>query len=78
LGKQLPDITPLWWALSLGACLGGNGTLIGATANVVAADIAAYKCGQRIHFIEFAKVGMLIMLQSLLMAGLYLWLRYLQ
>jgi Na+/H+ antiporter NhaD/arsenite permease-like protein len=78
LGSHYGNIQPLWWALSLGACLGGNGSLIGATANVVAADIAAYKCGIRIGFMAFAKVGLLIMLQSLAVSSVYLWLRYLQ
>ena len=77
LATHYGDITPFWWALSLGACLGGNGTLIGATANVVAADIAAYKCGQRIKFLEFMAVGSVIMLESLVIATGYLWLRYL-
>lgn len=77
LSTHYTDITPFWWALSLGACLGGNGTLIGATANVVTADIAAYKCGQRIRFLEFMGVGSLIMLESLLIASAYIWLRYL-
>jgi Na+/H+ antiporter NhaD/arsenite permease-like protein len=78
LSTHYADITPFWWALSLGACLGGNGTLIGATANVVAADIAAYKCGKRIRFLEFTGVGSLIMLESLLISTVYIWFRYLQ
>lgn len=78
LSSHYNDITPFWWALSLGACLGGNGTLIGATANVVAADIAAYKCGKRIRFMEFMGVGSLIMLESLVVASIYIWCRYLQ
>lgn len=78
LGVSAAEIKPLWWALSLGACLGGNGTLIGATANVVAADIAAYRCGQRIHFGEFLKVGAVVTVVSLTMSAGYLWLRYLR
>lgn len=77
LAHHYDDVTPLWWALSLGACLGGNGTLIGATANVVAADIAAYKCGHRIRFLEFMVVGGIITLESLLIATGYVWVRYL-
>lgn len=77
LATHYQDITPFWWALSLGACLGGNGTLIGATANVVVADIAAYKCGTPIRFVEFMGVGSLIMLESLVISSVYLWLRYL-
>jgi Na+/H+ antiporter NhaD/arsenite permease-like protein len=51
-----PKMDPLWWALSLGACLGGNITLIGASANVVTADIAA-RAGHPIKFITFLKYG---------------------
>lgn len=77
LSTHYQDVRPFWWALSLGACLGGNGTLIGATANVVAADIAAYKCGHRIRFMEFMAVGSLIMMESLIISSAYLWFRYL-
>jgi Na+/H+ antiporter NhaD/arsenite permease-like protein len=51
-----PEMDPLWWALSLGACLGGNLTLIGASANVVTADIAA-RAGHPISFIAFLRYG---------------------
>jgi Na+/H+ antiporter NhaD/arsenite permease-like protein len=54
------DIYPLWWALSLGACLGGNGTVIGASANVVVLGIAA-RNGFSISFVEFLKIGMLVL-----------------
>lgn len=64
-------IEPLWWALSLGACLGGNGTLIGASANVVAAGIAG-KNGHPISFKEFTKYGALFTLVSLSISSLYL------
>jgi Na+/H+ antiporter NhaD/arsenite permease-like protein len=66
----------LWWALALGACLGGNGTLVGASANVVIANIAS-KSGKPISFMEFTKYGVLIMFQSLILSSVYLWLRYL-
>lgn len=69
-------LQPLWWALALGACLGGNGTLIGATANVIVADMAARQ-GSPIRFLEFAAVGGLITLQSLVICTAYLWFRYL-
>ena len=65
------DITPLWWALSLGACLGGNGTLIGASANVVLADISK-KNGYEISFARFTKTGFPIMLLSIAIAAIYL------
>jgi len=65
----------LWWALSLGACLGGNGTLIGASANVVAANISA-KNGHRVSFLEFTKYGALITIVNLIICTAYLLLRY--
>ena len=51
-----PDGQVLWWALALGACLGGNGTLIGASANVTVTGLAE-KEGQRISFVEFTAFG---------------------
>jgi Na+/H+ antiporter NhaD/arsenite permease-like protein len=70
-----PDIVPLWWALALGACLGGNGTLIGATANVVIVDIAS-RAGSPISFGRFLKFGLPVMLGSLVISSVYLWLRF--
>lgn len=67
---------PLWWALSLGACLGGNGTLIGASANVVVAGISE-KQGRPISFMEYTKIGFPMMLVSLLVSTAYIYLRYL-
>ncbi len=72
---HMPDILPLWWALALGACLGGNGTLIGATANVVVVDIAR-RAGYRISFARFMALGMPVMLGSILLSHLYLWARF--
>jgi Na+/H+ antiporter NhaD/arsenite permease-like protein len=66
----------LWWALALGACLGGNGTLIGSSANVVIANIAS-KSGKTLSFMAFTKYGMLIALESMILSSIYLWLRYL-
>ena len=66
---------PLWWALSLGACLGGNGTAIGASANVVVIGIAQRE-GIRITFNEFLKVGAVIMISTVAAGSLMLWLRY--
>lgn len=72
-----PDkIAPLWWALSLGACLGGNGTLIGASANVVSAGISG-KSGYRISFMEFTKYGAGITAITLLISTVLLWLFFL-
>ena len=64
------------WSLALGACLGGNGTLIGASANIVVADMAS-KAKYPITFIEFLKVGSLIMIESLVISSIYIWFRYL-
>lgn len=69
------DVSPLWWAVSLGACLGGNGTLIGASANVVLSDISK-KNGYEISFGHFLKTGFPIMLLTIVVAGLYLVLRF--
>ena len=69
------DVTPLWWAVSLGACLGGNGTLIGASANVVLSDISK-KHGYEITFVQFLKTGFPIMLLTVVIAGLYLVVRF--
>ena len=52
------DVYPLWWALSLGACMGGNGTAIAASANVVVLGVAARE-GVNISFMQFLKIGML-------------------
>jgi Na+/H+ antiporter NhaD/arsenite permease-like protein len=70
-----PQVTPLWWALALGACLGGNGTLVGASANVVAVGIAERR-GETIGFWGFTRIGAPFALVSLIVASLYLWLRY--
>ena len=67
---------PLWWALALGAGLGGNLTLVAASANVYVAGVAE-RAGYRIGFLEFMKWGSLVTLASLLLASVYLWLRYL-
>lgn len=65
------DVYPLWWALSLGACLGGNGTLVGASANVVLSGIAN-KEGYNISFIGFTKVAFPLMIVSIIIATGYL------
>ncbi|MDD3375132.1 MAG: ArsB/NhaD family transporter [Candidatus Omnitrophica bacterium] len=66
---------PLWWSLALGACLGGNGTLIGASANVVASKISD-KNRYPISFVQFTSYGMPFMIQSVLISLAYVWLRY--
>ena len=72
----MDNLTSVWWSLSLGACLGGNGTLIGASANVVVASLAA-KHGREMSFIGFMKVGFPLMLLSILISCIYVYLRYL-
>jgi len=69
------NIYPLWWALSLGACLGGNGTVIGASANVVVLGIAA-RNGHTISFVEFLKVGMLVLFVTVAIGSAFLWLNF--
>lgn len=69
------NIYPLWWALSLGACLGGNGTAIGASANVVVIGIAERE-GVKITFGDFLKVGMFIMMATVAIGVGLLWIRY--
>lgn len=68
-------IEPLWWSLALGACLGGNGALIGASANLIAAGMSA-KEGEPIRFIKFLKYGFPLMILSVLISSLYVYLRY--
>ncbi|MBU1894747.1 MAG: hypothetical protein KJ983_02895, partial [Candidatus Omnitrophica bacterium] len=65
----------LWWALALGACLGGNCTLVGASANVVVSKISQ-KNRYPITFGKFSKYGMPFMIQSVIISLLYVWLRY--
>ena len=66
---------PVWWALSLGACFGGNGSLIGASANVIVAGLAVRE-GHPIKFLGFLLWSIPVMLISTLMAGVYLYLKY--
>jgi len=65
----------IWWALSLGACLGGNGTLIGASANVVVAGIAE-KHGDRIGFMNYLVIGFPLMIISIVLSTIYLYIFY--
>jgi Na+/H+ antiporter NhaD/arsenite permease-like protein len=66
----------LWWSLALGACLGGNGSLIGASANLTVAAFAE-KAKQPIGFLPFMKLAFPIMLVTIVIANIYLYLRYL-
>ncbi|WP_446663184.1 ArsB/NhaD family transporter [Geobacillus sp. CCR] len=76
LSPDAPQIDVLWWALSLGACLGGNGTLIGASANVIVAGMASRE-GYGFTYVDFLKIGAPLTLIALLLSHAYLWLRYL-
>src|SRR6266487_2096232 len=68
-------IEPLWWSLSLGACLGGNGTLIGASANLTVAGIAE-RNGVPFRFATYLFYGMPMMVVSVAISHVYLWWRY--
>lgn len=77
MGKMgITDLNPLWWSLSLGACLGGNGTLIGASANLIVAGIAS-KEGHHISFVKYLIIGFPVMLVSILISTIYVYIRYL-
>lgn len=69
------DLNFLWWCLSLGACLGGNGTIVGASANVVVAGMAE-KRGLLIGFAEFLKIAFPLMLLSIAISTGYMFLWY--
>ena len=75
LGKAMP-IEPLWWSLALGACLGGNVTLVGAAANVVVANLSE-KSGHPISFGLFLRYGATVTFVSIILASIYIWVRYL-
>ncbi|MFA7692577.1 MAG: ArsB/NhaD family transporter [Candidatus Hydrogenedentales bacterium] len=66
---------PLWWALALGACFGGNGTIFGAAANVVTVQIAK-RNGYRISFGDFLKYSIPITLLTLVLSSIYIYVRY--
>ena len=68
--------TPLWWSLSLGACLGGNMTIIGAAANVIVSEYSIKK-GYNIGFMRFMKYGVITVLISLTLSSVYVYLKYL-
>jgi Na+/H+ antiporter NhaD/arsenite permease-like protein len=70
------NLEPLWWSLSLGACLGGNGTVIGASANVVALGLARQH-KLRVSFMQYFAVGFPLMLLSIVISSVYIWLRFL-
>lgn len=72
----LSNLDPMWWSLALGACLGGNGTLIGASANVVVASMSAQR-GRPISFLGFMKVAFPVMVFTIIVSNIYVYIRYL-
>ncbi len=66
----------LWWSLALGACLGGNLTIVGASANIVVANLAE-RDGHKITFWQFFRYGSAVVALSLIVSTVYLWVRYL-
>ena len=75
MGATFANLNPIWWSLALGACLGGNGTLVGASANLVVAGLAE-KSGYKIHFKDFMKTGLVVMILTVIVSNIYVWLRY--
>jgi len=73
--QNVAQVQPLWWALSLGTCLGGNGTLVGASANIVAVGIAN-RNGYKISFMDYTKIGLIFALESMILSSAYIWFRY--
>lgn len=67
---------PLWWCLSLGACLGGNMTIIGAAANVIVTETSTHK-GHKIEFMTFLKYGVVTTLISLALSSVYIYMKFL-
>lgn len=72
-----PNILPLWWALSLGACLGGNLTLVGAPANAIVVGISSAE-GHPVSFVEFLKYGVPVTLLTLVIAMIGVWIMFLR
>ncbi|SDF20828.1 SLC13 family permease [Sporolituus thermophilus] len=71
------DVSAMWWALSLGACLGGNGTIIGASANVVVSSMAASR-GYPMTFVSYLKIAFPLMLVSIVISNIYIYFVYLR
>jgi Na+/H+ antiporter NhaD/arsenite permease-like protein len=72
---QNATMLPVWWALALGACLGGNGTAIGASANVIVVGMSE-KAGHKITFVRFMAYGVPVMFLTIILSTIYIWLRY--
>lgn len=72
-----PDaLMPLWWSLALGSCLGGNGSLVGASANLIVAGMAE-RSGVPIRFMVFLGFAFPMMIGSIMVASLYVYFRFL-
>jgi Na+/H+ antiporter NhaD/arsenite permease-like protein len=69
------QLMPIWWSLALGSCLGGNGSLVGASANLIVAGFAE-RSGQAIRFLPFMLMAFPLMLLSILVSSIYVYLRY--
>jgi len=72
---QHTAMMPVWWALALGACLGGNGSPIGASANVIVIGMSE-KAGHKITFIRFLKYGVPVTIMTIALAMVYIYVRY--
>ena len=70
------DLTPLWWALALGADIGGNATIVGASANVVVSGIAGRE-GHKIGFVEYLKIAVPMTTIAMVICTGYIYVRYL-
>jgi len=70
------ELMPLWWTLALGSCLGGNGSIVGASANLIVAGFAE-RAGQPIRFLPFMLMAFPLMLMSIAISSIYVYLRYL-
>lgn len=73
---EAENLMPLWWSLALGACLGGNGSLVGASANLIVAGFAE-RAGHRIRFLKFMLLAFPMMLLSIGIASFYVYFRFL-
>ncbi|WP_303839773.1 ArsB/NhaD family transporter [Selenomonas ruminantium] len=72
----IDNLEPIWWSLALGACLGGNGTLVGASANLIVAGMAAER-GVKITFLNYLKIGFPLMILTIITSTAYVYIRYL-
>jgi Na+/H+ antiporter NhaD/arsenite permease-like protein len=69
------QLTPIWWSLALGSCLGGNGSLVGASANLIIAGFAE-RNGSPIRFLPFMLIAFPLMMLSIVISSIYVYLRY--